>query len=124
MGIQKGKQEVRRLQAAILLQSGDPLENLLHVWRGARKRSAPAVPLRPVCIKGRQVDMVCALLQILHIEEGTLPLFAGLFPLQSEEVRRPTRVEGGRPAHYGNGVCRLSLEVDQPAEQLDIRPDA
>jgi hypothetical protein len=60
--------------------------------------------------------MVYALLQILHIKEGALPLFARLFPLQSGEVCGLARVEGGCPAHYGNGVYRLSLEVDQPAE--------
>jgi hypothetical protein len=52
-GDQKGKQEVGRLQAAILLQSGDPLENLLHIRCGVRERSALAVPLRPVRVKGR-----------------------------------------------------------------------
>jgi hypothetical protein len=52
-GDQEGEQEVGRLQAVLLLQSGDPLKNLLHVRRGARERSAPAVPLRPVRVKGR-----------------------------------------------------------------------
>jgi hypothetical protein len=61
-GNQKGKQEVGRPQAAILLQSGDPLENLLHVQHGMGERSTLAVPLRPVSYKGRQIDMVCALL--------------------------------------------------------------
>jgi hypothetical protein len=68
--------------------------------------------------------MICALLQILHIEEGALPFLARLLPLYAREVRGLTCIEGGGAAYHRDCLRRLGLEVDQPTEQLDIGPDA
>jgi hypothetical protein len=78
---QKASQEVRWLQVTLLLLGGDPLEYLHHVRRGMREWGTPTISLtRPADIKGGKVDVVSPLLQILHIEEGALPLLARLFP--------------------------------------------
>jgi hypothetical protein len=91
VGIEESEQEVRRLQAALCLEGDDPLKDLRHVWARAGERGALAVALaRPTRIKGGQVDMVDALLQILHIKEGALPFLARHFPFSP-----------GNPAHEG-----------------------
>jgi hypothetical protein len=80
-GIQESEQKVRWLQVTLLLQGGDPLEYLRYVWRGTREWGTPTILLAgPAGIKGGKVDIVGPLLQILHIEEGVLPLLARLFP--------------------------------------------
>jgi hypothetical protein len=81
-GIEKGEQEVRRLQAALCLEGDDLLKDLDHVRARAGERGAPAVALaRSTRVEGGHVDVVDALLQILHIEEGALPFLARLFAL-------------------------------------------
>jgi hypothetical protein len=56
--------------------------------------------------------MVCALLQVLHIEEGVLPLLARLFSLYAREVRGLAHIEGDGAAYHWDGFRRLGLEVD------------
>jgi hypothetical protein len=81
--VEEGELEVRRLQATLRLEGDDPLKDLGHVRARAGERGDPAVALaRPTRVEGGQVDMVNALLQILHIEEGALSFLARLFPLQ------------------------------------------
>jgi hypothetical protein len=60
--------------------------------------------------------MVFALLQVLRVEEGTLPFLARLLSFYVGKVRSLARVEGGGAAYHQNGLRRLGLEVDQPAE--------
>jgi hypothetical protein len=82
VGVKEGEQEVRWFQAALRLQSDDPLKNVVHVWARAWKRGAPVVALaRSSRVKGRQIDMVDILPVILHIEEGALPFLIGLLPV-------------------------------------------
>jgi hypothetical protein len=89
------------------LQSDDLPKNVGHVWARAWKRGAPIVALaRTSCVKGRQIDMVDVLPEILHIEEGALPFLTGLLPRQLQEPSGLAGVEGGRPARHWN--CVLS----------------
>jgi hypothetical protein len=97
-GIQESEQEVRWLQVALCLESDGPLKDLSYIWHRAGERGTPTVSLtRPARIKGRQVDIINALLQILHIEEGALPLLARLLPLQSREACGLASIEGATP---------------------------
>jgi hypothetical protein len=68
--------------------------------------------------------MICTLLQVLHIEEGALPLLARLFSLYARELHGLARIEGGGSAYHRDGFRRLGLEVDQPVEQLNVGLDA
>jgi predicted ThiF/HesA family dinucleotide-utilizing enzyme len=81
VSIQESEQEVRWLQVIVLLQGGDSLEYLRYVRRETREWGTPTISLTgPTGIEGGKVDIVSPLRQILHIEEGALPLVARLFP--------------------------------------------
>jgi hypothetical protein len=60
------------------LESNNPLQNVDHVRAGVLEGGLPAVTLSwPSGHKGRQINMVGVLQEVLGVEEGALPLLAG-----------------------------------------------